>query len=1479
MRRKLFIAALALLGVILLLFIAVVFYIRSGRLDLYLQSQVIEALGDFGIRAEIGNTRLDLRGYTVTLDDVKLYAGDAREPFGKIKQMTAEFSVISYLRREINITHIAVNQPEVWMNVDAQGRSNLAALHAPPSTTEEKKSSVTFLTALFEVNNAAFHYDDAQRNIHAVLPFDPNNDMAGLTLKLTPREPRALVDKINHDLALNFDKARVNRDGQTITNIQASASGVVHYDEKNAAEQRIDDLSFKFGSDVGSINVSGNVESFAPLKYNLPQVEASASLEQIAKVFAPETRMKGAVGFKGTASGADAEYTAKGLLTSDALSAAGVTVAGLQVNASISGKGADYHANGEVTSSTFSADGFRVSGLRVKTNVEGKGDEYNATAALSTGQAAGQGVEVSSVRVDDAKIKGAGDRFNVSAALNVPALKSERISVSGLSGRLTADRSKVSLESFTAATLGGTVAGSATIAYSGGASSVDVQFRALDLDQAATAAAARQVQVRGTANGTARLQFPGLNYQAATGRIDATFDAAVSPAESASEPLPGKGEIALVANGRGFNIERAFVRSANSDLTVTGSVGWKGDANLDVKFNSQDMAEVQRTVEAFGLFTEEMKQQYPVALNGPGQFTGRISGSLDNPSVSGHLKLDSIQSTGDTVSDVPPQEVGSFEGDIDYSPTLLRIDNAALVRPDGSRADFSLTARLDAEAVKDKNGIAVKANVQSFDLPSLVRVAQPRLASLIGRGTITGTVDLTGLPGPRSIAGTANLSLSAGEFNLPSTEEGQEDVKVTIPEFTGNISFANSELAVQNLRMRMGNQSEVQGSGSFNLDTYAYSLNATGKSIDLSDLSQKLSESVRMTGTADVTVNGQGKWGNTEDWSELNLNALIQGQNVTFNGRDLGNAKVTAVTENGLLKVEATANVLDQPRSLAATIDLRDRDAYPVSANIEFTDTDIGPYLGLVAPGLSGISGTATGTIKLSGPLRDPDKIQAVANLTKLEFGGAISERQRYTIANQGPITVTASPLGVSINRVTLVGEGTSITIEGMLARDGGAQSRLNVNGEVNLRLLSSFTQIIFTTGIARVDASLVGPLDAPQLLGVATLRNIGVRVLDVPLSLARGNGTIRFTSNQAVIENFSGTAPGGGTIQISGGAALAGLVPDRWRIETTLDQVGVEYPRDTQTVIDAELTLQGNRRVQVLSGNAEVRRASYTRDLTIEELLGSNGPFSPTFVEVGPGGGGEGVGGGGLQTTLDLRITADNTLIIKNNIADAVGSAYLSLRGGVDAPVISGRVLLSRGTIEFRRGRFELTRGILTLPPRRGADLALDLQSEADISGYHITVGFNGTLAKLQTTVSSDPPLPEPDIISLVLTGNVSGQRTEVAAVTQTGLGLAQSLLSASLSEQIERGTQRLFGSSGSRFSIDPLLIGRGSDPTARVTFGQRITKDLTVTYSQNLTSGPSGIERVILVEYRLSNRFSVVGYRNERGELGFDVRLRKRF
>jgi translocation and assembly module TamB len=1459
MRRKLLIGALSFLGLILILAIAVFWYIRSGRLDLYLQSQVIDAMSDFGIRAEIGNTKLDLRGNKVTLKDLKLFAGDAEKEFGIIDEFTAKFSIVSYLSQKIDITEVQIKHPQIWYSVDGEGKSNLDALHAAPSKAEQKEDAITFFTALFNVENAELHYDDLQRNASAVVP--------GVNFSLKPNEQRALKDKINHDLALNFKDAVAVYQGKKIEHIESSLSGVVLYDEKVKTDQRIDKLEFTFNSDVGKTIAKGNIESFTPLKYNLSELNTTAYLGQISSVFAPELAMKGDVGFKGTATGTDANYEAKGLLTSDSLAAKNIQIAGLKVDVNVKGTGADYQATGDIESSSIIAEGIRVTGIHLKTDVTGKGDEYDATADLSTGSASGRGVQIGSIRLSDATIKGKADDFGASASLSIPALKSDVVTVTGLRGRLTADRTKASLEQFTAGALGGNVSGNATVAYGGGSSSVDVQFKSIDLDQAATAAAQKDVKIRGTANGSARLAFAGLNYKTATGRIETTFDASISPPASDVESLPGQGQLSLVATGNGFNVERAFIRSQNSEITATGTVGWNGAAALNVNFKSQDMAEVQRVLDAFNFIPDDMKEKYAIAVSGPGEFNGRVEGRVSAPFVTGHVKLTNIETKKDEVTDEGGQQVGSFEGDIAYSPSLLKLDNASLVRDDGSRADFSINAPLDK-----KDAIAIKANVQNFDLPTIIGAASPSFADFIGRGTVSGVIDLRGLPGPRTIEGTAKISLNAGEFNLPATEEGQDVKQVSVPEFTGDITLANSELNVQNMRMRVGD-SDIKGEGRFNLDTYAYSVNAEGKNIDLAQVASAASESLVLAGKADVNITGQGKWGSNDDWSELNLNATIQGQNVSINGRDVGDAKIVAFTESGLLKVEATGNVLDQPRTLAATIDLRDRKNYPINASVEFTDTDIGPYLALVAPELGGISGRATGSIKLNGPLLDTDRIQAVANLSKLEFGGAINERQRYTISNQGDIIVTASPQGITLNRVQFVGDGTSITLEGSISRDG-SKSNLALNGELNLKLLSSFTSTVFTTGIAKLDASIVGPLDAPQLLGVATLKDIGVRVVEVPLSIARGNGQVRFTSNQAVIENFTASSPGGGTISAQGGAALAGLVPDRWRIEVKLDQVGMEYPRDTQTVIDAELALRGNRKAQVVTGNIEIRRAAYTRDLTIEEVIGSGGPLAPEFFDVGPGGGG---GTSGLATTLDLRITADNTLSVKNNLADAVGSAYLNVRGSTDAPLISGRVLFSRGTVEFRRGRFELSRGLITLPPGRNADPVLDIQSEADISGYHVTVAFNGPMAKLQTTVQSDPALPEVDIISLVLTGTVSGETTTIGAATQTGLGLAQSLLSASLSEQLEKGTQRLFGLS--RFSIDPLLVGRGNDPTARVTIGQRITKDLTVTYSQNLTSGPSGIERVVLVEYRLSNRFSVVGYRNERGELGFDVRLRKRF
>jgi translocation and assembly module TamB len=165
------------------------------------------------------------------------------------------------------------------------------------------------------------------------------------------------------------------------------------------------------------------------------------------------------------------------------------------------------------------------------------------------------------------------------------------------------------------------------------------------------------------------------------------------------------------------------------------------------------------------------------------------------------------------------------------------------------------------------------------------------------------------------------------------------------------------------------------------------------------------------------------------------------------------------------------------------------------------------------------------------------------------------------------------------------------------------------------------------------------------------------------------------------------------------------------------------------------------------------------------------------------------------------------------------------------------------------------------------------------------VITSITGPLTQPSVNVRSDPALPQADVVSLILTGDLATGETGASALAQSGLGTAASLLTESLiSAPARRATDKLFGLN--RFEIDPLIAGRGGQsPTARLTVGRQINKNLSVTYSTNVTGNQN---QVLAVEYRVSNRISFVaqyeqgsitsfGSRND--NFSFEVRLKKRF
>jgi translocation and assembly module TamB len=297
---------------------------------------------------------------------------------------------------------------------------------------------------------------------------------------------------------------------------------------------------------------------------------------------------------------------------------------------------------------------------------------------------------------------------------------------------------------------------------------------------------------------------------------------------------------------------------------------------------------------------------------------------------------------------------------------------------------------------------------------------------------------------------------------------------------------------------------------------------------------------------------------------------------------------------------------------------------------------------------------------------------------------------------------------------------------------------------------------------------------------------------------------------------------------------------------------------------------------VQFIRGDVRVRRSEYTKDIDLAELINQRPAGSIeegsefTFAET---------------ANFDkLQVQGRNALIMRNNLGDLVASISLQLDGPVKDPIIEGRITATRGTLNFRYSPYEVTRGLIYLPARLDADPVLNIEAQSVIRGYRVTARIEGPLSHPTTSVSSEPSLPQADVVSLILTGTLTSTESGTSVLAQSGLGTAASLLTdALINAPISRATNRLFGLQ--RLEISPVVSGTNSTPTARLTASRRITKDMTVTYSTNIASDPN---QVLSVEYRVSNRLSFVAQYEQgsnrnlatrNNNYSFEIRFRKRF
>jgi outer membrane protein assembly complex protein YaeT len=197
---------------------------------------------------------------------------------------------------------------------------------------------------------------------------------------------------------------------------------------------------------------------------------------------------------------------------------------------------------------------------------------------------------------------------------------------------------------------------------------------------------------------------------------------------------------------------------------------------------------------------------------------------------------------------------------------------------------------------------------------------------------------------------------------------------------------------------------------------------------------------------------------------------------------------------------------------------------------------------------------------------------------------------------------------------------------------------------------------------------------------------------------------------------------------------------------------------------------------------------------------------------------------------------------------------------------------VLEEGEIVLNERRYAVERGVITFIGERRIQPSFDLLLTTSARSYDITIAVTGLPGETETSLTSVPTLPEPDIMSLLVTGRtleeMRGEEFEVAREQ------VMSYLAGRVGSRLGRGLQRATGFDTVR--IEPNLIANEADPSARLTVGEDIADGVELIYSVNLTDSA---DQIYVVEYDVTRRFQTRGVRQPDGSYRFDFRHDLRF
>ena len=907
--------------------------------------------------------------------------------------------------------------------------------------------------------------------------------------------------------------------------------------------------------------------------------------------------------------------------------------------------------------------------------------------------------------------------------------------------------------------------------------------------------------------------------------------------------VPVAGDMRFAVSSGVVDIEPSRLATPATVLDFQGRTELGADSRIDFLVSSADWQESDRLMAA--VMTAAGRPTGEVTVAGRGTMDGVMLGSFAAPRIEATFDGNDIRAwnvawgrgSGQVV--VEDAYLDVTDGLFDQGVSRLEVDGRFAIgfpRADGGEeidGRFRLES-LPAQTMRDA------FSIEGYEI----------------NGPVTGDIALRGEY--RRLFGTGSLTMT-------------EPVAWGEPFAVGDtrLRFEGDGVRVDGLEMRKGDGGLITGAMFIRWDG-TYSLNLDGRDISLASVALARTEQIELGGRARFTATGAG--------ALLSPRYEVRGTiaDVAVNGEVLGQVTGRVDVRDRLMALdfEAASEVL--AISGSGRVELTPESEADLS--FRFTNTTLDPFVRAYATSVPpDASAVVSGTLDVTGPLARSDRLSVEASVEQLRL-----ELLDYALRNDGPITFGLDRNVVEIGEMRLRGDQIAVDLGGRVRlADEGIE--LRVEGEAGLSALQSLLPDIRGSGSTRLAADIGGTMDRPVVVGEATVAGGRIRHFGLPHGLDRIDGRIVFEPDGVRFDELSGVLAGG-DVQFGGRVGISGLEVEELNVTAAAQGMNLRFPEGVRSVVDAELVLGGDLEDAVLSGTVNVTDAIW---LSLFEPSTGFLDFTADQAGLAPP-----TSESPLPLRLDVRLVAPSSLRISDRTARIVASAELTVGGTYAEPLIFGNAEIDRGEVFFEGNRYRVTRGSMGFSDPTAINPFLDVEAETDIrvptQTYRVTLGVTGTMDRMDVELSSDPPLQEFEILSLLLGDVRDPQASEIRSLRareesrqellQAG---AARLLTSPISSGVGRVVEESFGVDS--FEIAPSLTdptGQQSAqllPTARVLIGKRISDRAHVTFSRAVSGANQDL--IVVLEYDQNDRLSWILSQNADRTYALDFRVRHAF